>query len=419
MSLLLDALKRAEQEKLARQAQEAPAEETGSPAAEAEAPARGKRSLELESVETPAQAAPAPSTQPAVQAQNAAAKREGARAVFAAKQPAASTPETGGSRNKVVIGIVVVALLLLAAGGAYVWYEINGAKPGLARAPVSAPRPVTPAPVAAVAPAQPPAPAAATPEPAKPAAAAPVASTDSAPAATAAKPSPPAPARARPAGKPSAQVVASLLREKSAAKPAPLRLEKTVDPPRVRPDVAKGYEALRAGDLPAARASYEAAVAADASNLDAHLGLATAAARAGDRATATRHYRRVLNLDPRNPSALAGLAALTDFTRPDAVERQLRADITQSPQNAGLHFTLGNVYASQGRWNEAQAAFFESYRLEPDNADTLHNLAVSMDQLGQAKLAADFYRRALDAASPRGAQFDKAQVQRRLAELKP
>jgi len=44
---------------------------------------------------------------------------------------------------------------------------------------------------------------------------------------------------------------------------------------------------------------------------------------------------------------------------------------------------------------------------------------VSLDHLGQAKPAADFYQRALAATRQRKAQFDKDQVTRRIAELKP
>jgi len=44
------------------------------------------------------------------------------------------------------------------------------------------------------------------------------------------------------------------------------------------------------------------------------------------------------------------------MSRPEGLEEQLRADITRYPQSPALHFTLGNLYASQSRWNEAQAA---------------------------------------------------------------
>jgi cytochrome c-type biogenesis protein CcmH/NrfG len=415
MSLLLDALKRAEQEKLARQGQATPAGEEI-----AETPAvQARRSLELETVETPAEKAAA--------AAAATADRQGVRTAFAAKQPAESTSRKPGG-NKVILAIAGVALIALLAGGAYVWYEINKTPTPIARAPM-APAPVKPAPVA----------------PAGPSAAVPAsASTANAPEGKAAESVPTGgkageskggeavppvatlkpegvTAKARPQPKAAEQLVMKLLKEspRDARAAPPLKLDRSIDPPRVAPDVSKGYEALRGGDLASARKSYEAAIAADPSSLDGHLGLATVAARTGDRATATRHYRRALELDPKNPSAVAGIAALADFSRPDALEAQLRADLTRYPQSAALQYTLGNLYAAQSRWNEAQAAYFEAYRLDPENADITYNLAVSLDHLGQSRLAADFYQRALAASGQQVAQFDKGQVTRRLAELKP
>ncbi len=406
MSLLLDALKRAEQEKLARQGQAAPAEEN------AETPvAAGKRTLELENVEAPA-------GKPAAAAATASADRQGAKAVFAAKQPA-EPPKSSG--NKAILAIVAVALVALLAGGGYVWYEINKTPGPVARAPV-APLPVKPAGPAAASPA--PAPSAATagaPAEGKAAdASRGEAKSEGAPSATAPRPED-AKATAKPAPKAAEPLATSLLKDspRAARQAPPFKLARTIEPPRVSPDVSRGYAALRDGDLANARKSYEAAVAADGSNLDAHLGLATAAARAGDRATATRHYRRALELEPKNPAAVAGLAALADFSRPDALEAQLRADLTRYPQSPALHFTLGNLYAAQSRWNEAQAAYFEAYRLDPESADVAFNVAVSLDHLGQSRLAADFYQRALAASERQGAQFDKGQVSRRIAELKP
>ena len=175
--------------------------------------------------------------------------------------------------------------------------------------------------------------------------------------------------------------------------------------------------ALRSGDLATARRSYALALTADAASIDAQLGMATVEARLGNRAAAASHYRRALDVDPRNATALAGLASLADYSRPEALESQLRGDVARYPQSAALRFTLGNLYAAQSRWSEAQAEYFEAHRLEPASADIVFNLAVSLDHLGQSRLAAEFYRRALEAARGQATQFDPAPVARRLAEL--
>jgi tetratricopeptide (TPR) repeat protein len=169
----------------------------------------------------------------------------------------------------------------------------------------------------------------------------------------------------------------------------------------------------------AARRSYAAAIAAEPGNVDAHLGLATVEARMGNVSAAASYYRRVLDLDPRNATALAGLASMADLSHPESLEEQLRADLSRYPQSAALHFALGNLYASRNRWEEAQSSFFEALRLEPSSADTLYNLAVAMDHMNQPRLASEYYGRALEAARMQTAQFDPAQVQRRIAELKP
>ena len=73
--------------------------------------------------------------------------------------------------------------------------------------------------------------------------------------------------------------------------------------------------------------------------------------------------------------------------------------IAAQPEASFLHFTLGNQYAQQGRWAEAQQAYFRAYAGDPENPDFAYNLAVSLDQLHQTKLALEYYRRALALAA--------------------
>jgi len=397
MSLLLDALRRAEQEKLAKQAERpGPSAHERNPHAASNVAPSG---LELQPVSAGAAAA---ANAPAMPGRSEA---ESAQNLFRAKSASAAEPARKSGVLWVALGVIVV---VIAAVGAYVWYSIEALSPkAVVRAPRLAPLPATPPKPAdfSIGPRldTPMPPAAPTPAPAS-GAAAPQAPGNLAPE-----------SEPRPAQNASAMMMNLLKKETSAA--PPLRLQQTSAPPRVPADVAAGYEALRTGNLAQARQGYSAALASDPSNVDALLGLATVEARGGNSTVAASHYRRVLDLDPRNPTALAGLAALTDFSRPEAIESQLRGDVARYPQNPALRFTLGNLYATQSRWSEAQLEYFEAHRLDPGSADIVFNLAVSLDHLGQRRVASEYYRRSLAAARTQATQFDPALVERRIGEL--
>jgi tetratricopeptide (TPR) repeat protein len=202
--------------------------------------------------------------------------------------------------------------------------------------------------------------------------------------------------------------------------PVRLRLSQSIETPKVSPELTAAYAALTRGDYVQARNLYSQIVQTLPLNLDAQLGLAASSARGGDNALAARHYRRVLELDPRNGMAIAGLLAVSESAsgvRPEALEAQLKTLISKDPNAAPLQFALGNLYAGERRWTEAQQAFFEAYRLDAANADYLFNLAVSLDQLNQPRLAFDYYQKSLVQATKTGAQFDRNVAQRRATEL--
>jgi Flp pilus assembly protein TadD len=197
-----------------------------------------------------------------------------------------------------------------------------------------------------------------------------------------------------------------------------LKLARGIDPPKVSESLAEAYTALRAGRNAEARKLYAALVAGDGMNLDARLGLATAMARTGETVAALREYKKALEIDPRNSTALAALLVLSDASTAPTLEADLRALLTRHADSAELHYALGNLLAGQSRWTEAQQAFFDAWRHGGDNADYAFNLAVSLDQLRQARLATEYYQRALALAGRQGAQFDRRQAERRINELK-
>src|SRR6185503_19880046 len=168
----------------------------------------------------------------------------------------------------------------------------------------------------------------------------------------------------------------------------------TRQPPHVDPKVASGYAAYLAGDLATARADYQAALPEDGGNRDALIGIAATDVRAGRYETAEAAYLRLLQADPTDSHAQAGLIALrASRLDPLATESRVKNLLAADPGANVLHFTLGNQFALQGRWAEAQQAYFKAMAADPDNPDFAFNLAVSLDHLRQSKLAADYYRR--------------------------
>ena len=186
---------------------------------------------------------------------------------------------------------------------------------------------------------------------------------------------------------------------------------------RMGQQIDEAYAALQAGDLGKARALYGDVLARDGRNMDALLGAGTAAWRTGDTEKASDHFYRVLELDPQNASAQAALIGMVGRVDPIAAETRLKQLISREPSGF-LYATLGHVYAEQGQWSGAQQAYFQAFQSDPANPDYAYNLAVGLERVGQPKIAAGYYRQALDLARTRGTSgFDRKIAQQRLDKL--
>ena len=178
----------------------------------------------------------------------------------------------------------------------------------------------------------------------------------------------------------------------------------------------RAYGALHSGDAESAAEAYRAVLGHEPRNRDAFLGLAAVAARAGRWDEAAAHYARVLAFDPADSVAQAALIAI-DERDPVRGESRLKALLSSEPRAAYLHFGLGNVYAAQSRWPEAQQAYLNAWRLDRGNADYAYNLAISLDHLSRPESALDFYREALALAKKRPAGFEAAAVHARIRDI--
>jgi tetratricopeptide (TPR) repeat protein len=319
------------------------------------------------------------------------ASRAAGQTLFAAKKK--KTPP----RRRWKLGLVPTTLLICSTIGAgygyYVWTELNPPiKRPVARSLPAATAPITPPPaaprlVASIAP-----------EPT------PVQAVESAPVVT-----PPVTETVKAA--PTKTVT------RRAAKQAPrrLRIQRQPKVDTITPTLQDAWQAYQRGEYLAAAQGYHTVLAQDPQNRDALLGLGAVAQQQGQDQTAQHYYRQVLLLDPRDPVALGAMSSYgTDEADAEVSLKQMLSD---QPQAAALHYALGNTYADQSRWAEAQQSYFSARALEPGNALFTFNLAVSLDHLGQSKLAADHYRQALELDSSNSAGFDHVQALRRLNEL--
>ncbi|KXB31410.1 hypothetical protein AT959_07005 [Dechloromonas denitrificans] len=341
----------------------------------------------------PGQAQPKPATS---QQKSAQADREAVRNAFAAKQV-----DTSPSRQPLWIALGILGLAGLGIGG-YVGYQVLNIGNNSLR-PSANP---TPAPASAAprgAPAAPAVPVVLPPAGPSTAAIAPETSLFASP--------PPAPPPTRPA------------RTLPTGEPESVPTE-TIRLTRSRPEVdsnqLRGYANIQRNELELARRDYEQALQRDPNNTDALLALAAIAQRQGRPGDAERLYQRALVANPSDPAVQAAtLNGASAGADPQNTESRLKSLLAVQPESAQLNFALGNLYARQQRWAEAQQVYFNAVAADGDNPDYLFNLAISLDHIRQNKLAAQHYRLALEAADKRPAAFEREPVRKRLSELQP
>lgn len=211
---------------------------------------------------------------------------------------------------------------------------------------------------------------------------------------------------------PSAQPQLSTMAAQSDA----IQIRRTNASLQLNPTLSSAYHAYTAGDLNSANSQYQKALQQEPNNRDAMLGIAAIAINRGQNAQAGSFYNRLLELDPNDAEAAAGIASL-DQNDSSRAESRLKKILAKNPNSGSTLFALGNVYAEQERWSEAQQYYFRAFGAASANADYAYNLAISLDKLDQPRLALEYYQRALQLAQKNGGNLDKATVINRIQAL--
>ena len=185
---------------------------------------------------------------------------------------------------------------------------------------------------------------------------------------------------------------------------------------KITNELSSAYKNFHQGNEKSAYENYRQVLQQDPNNRDALLGFAALAVRHGNLALARQYYQQVLQSNPQDPHAQVGLINTLNYQSTSS-ESQLKLLLANSPHSAYIHFSLGNLYANQGRWAQAQQAYFDAYRYDSSQADYAYNLAISLDQLNQTGAALNYYQQALRLALNQPVNFNQATVQRRVQTL--
>lgn len=123
-----------------------------------------------------------------------------------------------------------------------------------------------------------------------------------------------------------------------------------------------GRDLLAAGDLPAAKATFEQCIDVSPTHPGAHNSLGMTTARMGDLSDALVHFKRASELDPKYPLP---------------------------------HYNAAKCQASLQRWQASVQGYRAAIALRPKYPKALANLAVSLSECGQHRQAIHEARRAL------------------------
>jgi tetratricopeptide (TPR) repeat protein len=137
-----------------------------------------------------------------------------------------------------------------------------------------------------------------------------------------------------------------------------------------------GNVQMTAKDLPAARASFERALAANPASVPAYSYLGTLYAKERQPALAAEMFGKALELNPWDVVSLHNFALLDlEHDRIEQALAKLGRVLELAPEHAGAHSDLAYVYAKQGRNDLAETEALRALYYDPEKLSARYNLA--------------------------------------------
>ncbi|MBV1892388.1 MAG: tetratricopeptide repeat protein, partial [Gammaproteobacteria bacterium] len=175
-----------------------------------------------------------------------------------------------------------------------------------------------------------------------------------------------------------------------------ISIRKRYIPNKIKIDLAKGKQAVANGDLEFAERIFSEVLEKFPKNTEALVYMADIMGVQNKNEIARSLYAAALENSPGNLKASVGLINITRDKTSLNKASYLKQLIIDNPNRAFLHANLGDYYVGRNEWPAAQAAYFEAFAQNPENANYAFNLAVCLDQLGKGEIALRYYKQALE-----------------------
>mmetsp|Transcript_38617 Transcript_38617/g.63635 ORF Transcript_38617/g.63635 Transcript_38617/m.63635 type:complete len:252 (+) Transcript_38617:35-790(+) len=148
------------------------------------------------------------------------------------------------------------------------------------------------------------------------------------------------------------------------------------------------------GETEEAKHLYQEALAFDSGHHLAHYNLASILFDEEDFEMALKHFEQAMN--DRNaegdPETSCNISiTLMKLGRLEESEKFGVSAVKGDPQNASLHYNLGNVCLQRKKFAASIVHYQRAFKLQPDHADALFNLAIAYQSEGSIDLAIKNY----------------------------
>jgi tetratricopeptide (TPR) repeat protein len=161
--------------------------------------------------------------------------------------------------------------------------------------------------------------------------------------------------------------------------------------------VELGRAAFERGDLDAAVAAFEEALAAASERGAALLGLGQIALQRGDAAQAAARFEQSIDAEPAPPEASVALARLRDLTgRTEDALDTLWLAVHRHPEHAAAWLELGRLLVRSGRLKEAEECLEHACTARPDWHEPCVELARTRQRMRRYADAVPVFRRAIE-----------------------